>query len=58
MDKNKKCKCMLCGKTGILYNDIDGYNFIPVNIPITKQNYLLCRACFEHLENNAKNRKW
>ncbi len=55
--KNKKCKCMLCGKTGELYDDFDGYNYIPVEIPILKQNYLICRDCFEYLKNKAEGRK-
>ena len=55
--KKSKCKCMICGKAGILYNDFDGYNFIPVKVAVTKKTYLICRECFEYLENKAKDRK-
>lgn len=54
MDKNKKCKCMLCGKTGKLYDDFDGYNYIPVEVPILKQNYLICRDCFEYFKKKGE----
>jgi len=49
MDTNK---CMLCGKKQIL-----NHNLIPVMIPITKQNYLICRDCFEYLKKKAEARK-
>lgn len=45
MDTNK-CKCMLCSKIVIL-ND----NLIPVMIPLTKKEYLICKDCFEYLKN-------
>lgn len=54
---NKICECMLCGKTGLLFDDFDGYNYIIINIPITKKNYLICRDCFEYLKNKAKERR-
>ena len=52
-----ECKCMLCGKVGILYDDVDGYNFIRVQIPITKKSYLICRDCFEYFKKKGEGTK-